>query len=165
MLKIPIQNKIAFLSLRKVFPTKFTQNVHFVGTTFSFWDGRKTPLRVSSFSKFSVGGPETPSLGKELALMTRASPLVPQQKIPTYGPDLSEPGPGYHYGIIIGSLGSGQRQHRRWWKWEHFSHNDSKYSIGLPDAYGNFIVTNWAQLAWTHGNSIMNVRLKGYIEV
>jgi hypothetical protein len=39
--------------LRKVFPTKFTQNVHFVGMSVSFRDGGKTPLRASRFSKFS----------------------------------------------------------------------------------------------------------------
>jgi hypothetical protein len=48
----------------RVFATKLTQNVHFVGMSFIVWDG-KTLLRASNFSKFSggVGGggpPQTP---------------------------------------------------------------------------------------------------------
>jgi hypothetical protein len=37
---------ILILSLRKNSPTKFTQNVYFVGMSFSFGDGGKTSLRA-----------------------------------------------------------------------------------------------------------------------
>jgi hypothetical protein len=64
-----------FITIRKFFPTKFTQNVHFVGMSFSFWDGGKMPLRASSFSKFSGGG--TPDPPRLRTFGARLSALAP----------------------------------------------------------------------------------------
>jgi hypothetical protein len=58
----------------------FLQNVHFVGMSFSFWDGGKTPLKASSFSKFSDPRPRLRTFSARLNDSGFASPPPPPRR-------------------------------------------------------------------------------------